>query len=68
MDYVEEYAELEDVLRKHIGHLLEEFEIQKPDKNTYAPLALHFNFPHNVVVATVTLALLEGSPQPLYSE
>ena len=65
MDYVEEYAELEDVLRKHIGHLLEEFEIQKPDKNTYAPLALHFNFPHNAVVATVTLALLEGSPQPL---
>ena len=52
-------------MKKHIDRLLEEFEIQKPDKNTYAPLALHFNFPHNTVVATATLALLEGRPQPL---
>ncbi|MGB1780484.1 MAG: hypothetical protein ACPHQP_13070, partial [Longimicrobiales bacterium] len=29
------------------------------------PLALHFNFPHNTLVAIVTLALLEARPQPL---
>ena len=33
-DYVNEYAELEDILKKHIDRLLEEFEIQKPDKKT----------------------------------
>ncbi|MDX1495483.1 MAG: hypothetical protein R3253_15555, partial [Longimicrobiales bacterium] len=37
----------------------------RPTKTGYAPLALHFNFPHNALVAIVTLALLEGRPQPL---
>ena len=42
-----------------------EFQAQKPDKKRYAPLALHFNFPHNTLVAIVTLALLEARPQTL---
>ena len=64
-EYGDQYAELMDILRQQMNRLLEEFEIQKPEKSRYAPLALHFNFPHNTVVAMVTLALLEGRPQLL---
>ncbi len=64
-EYADEYAELLEVLRSHLDALLSEFEAQKPEKTRYAPLALHFNFPHNTLVAVVTMALLEGRPQPL---
>lgn len=64
-DFEEDYEELVDILRSHLNAILEEFEAQKPDKARYAPLALHFNFPHNTLVAIVTLALLEARPQPL---
>jgi hypothetical protein len=60
-----EYAELISLLEQHLPTLLDELELQKPDKKVYAPLALHFNFPHNTLVAIVTLALLEGRPQTL---
>jgi hypothetical protein len=40
-------------------------EAFRPERSGYAPLALHFNFPHNALVAIVTLALLESKPQGL---
>ena len=64
-DYADDYAELLGILRNHLDVVLDEFEAQKPDKKSYAPLALHFNFPHNTLVAIVTLALLEARPQTL---
>jgi hypothetical protein len=45
--------------------LLDELERYRPTRDAYSPLALHFNFPHNTLVAIVTLALLQGKPQPL---
>ena len=59
------YDELIDILRNHTTELLADLARQAPDKKSYAPLGLHFNFPHNTLVAIVTLALLEGRPQPL---
>ncbi len=59
------FEEVQRLLRSHTPHLLETFERHRPTKTAYAPLAFHFNFPHNALVAVVTLALLEGRPQPL---
>lgn len=64
-EYRSEYDELRELLIRHGGRLLDELEGHRPTKQSYAPLALHFNFPHNTLVAIVTLALLEGVPQSL---
>ena len=64
-DYEVEYAEVVDLLQRHGAELLDDFEALRPAKDSYAPLALHFNFPHNTLMAIVTLALLEGKPQSL---
>jgi hypothetical protein len=60
-----EYAELREILAVHGARLLEDMEAHRPTREAYAPLALHFNFPHNTLVAIVTLALLESKPQTL---
>jgi hypothetical protein len=59
------YAEARALLAEHGPLLLEDLEAHRPTKDAYAPLSLHFNFPHNTLVAIVTLALLEGRPQRL---
>jgi len=64
-DFVGPYEEARALLEAHGQSLLDDFEANKPEKTSYFPLALHFNFPHNALVATVTLALLQGKPQPL---
>lgn len=64
-DFEGPYMEARTLLDAHGPTLLADFEAARPDKASYFPLALHFNFPHNALVATVTLALLEGRPQPL---
>jgi hypothetical protein len=64
-DYAAEQASLRALLEQHAPRMLEEMQAQAPGKKRYAPLALHFNFPHNTLVAMVTLALLEGKPQEL---
>jgi hypothetical protein len=64
-DYAAEQEEIHRLLVRHGARLLEEMRLQAPDKRQYAPLALHFNFPHNTLVAMVTLSLLEGRPQEL---
>jgi hypothetical protein len=63
--YEREYAEMRRLLVEHGGQLLEDLEPFRPERTSYAPLALHFNFPHNTLVAIVTLALLESKPQML---
>jgi len=64
-EYDEQYGELTRLLEAHGAQLLADFEKRRPTKESYSPLALHFNFPHNTIVAIVTLALLEGRPQQL---
>lgn len=64
-DYRGAYAEVRALLERHGETLLADLERHRPTKKAYAPLALHFNFPHNTLVAMVTLALLEGKPQRL---
>ena len=64
-DHREQYEEVLGLLERHGALLLDDLEAHRPSKEAYSPLALHFNFPHNTLVAMVTLALLEGKPQPL---
>lgn len=59
------HDEIRDGLRRSGAALLDAFEAHAPTRDGYSPLALHFNFPHNAVVATVALALLEALPSPL---
>ena len=63
--YAAEYSELCELLATHGESLLAELEEHRPRKDGWAPLSLHFNFPHNTLVAILTLALLEGKPQEL---
>lgn len=62
-EYESDYAELRKLLQRHGSDLLDDFEVHRPSKESYSPLALHFNFPHNTLVAILTIALLEGKPQ-----
>ena len=64
-EYEAEYAELRALLERHGGELLDELEGCRPSKEKYSPLSLHFNFPHNTLVAIVAMALLAGQPQQL---
>ncbi|MDA0328174.1 MAG: hypothetical protein O2958_04105 [Gemmatimonadetes bacterium] len=63
--YGSDYAEVLDLLQRYGTRFLEDAQEHRPSKEAYSPLALHFNFPHNTLVAIVTLALLEGRAQPL---
>jgi hypothetical protein len=64
-EYGPDYADLRDLLRRYGARLLDDFEAHRPSKEGYSPLALHFNFPHNTLVAILTIALLKGEPQAL---
>ena len=61
--YEGRHAESRALLARHRERLLDEMREVQPSRDRYSPLALHFNFPHNTLVAIVTLALLEGKPQ-----
>lgn len=54
-----EHSELRGLLRQHRDSLLEEFARHRPSPNSFSPVAVHYNFPHNVLVAIATIALLE---------
>lgn len=60
-DYGEQVAELRDLFARHEEALLTDFERVRPDPARYSPLHLHFNFPHNALVAKVLIALHRGS-------
>lgn len=60
--HVAEHAELRALLERHGADLLVDLEGSRPAKATYSPLSLHFNFPHNALVALVAMALLRGEP------
>ncbi len=60
-DYGAQVAEFRDLFARHEGALLADFERVRPDPARYSPLHLHFNFPHNALVAKVLIALHRGS-------
>ena len=59
-----EHAEVRELLEAHAAELLADLEPHRPTKDAYAPLSLHFNFPHNALVAILSIALATGVPQP----
>ncbi len=64
-DYAGAYGTLRSLLERHGTDLLDELEAHRPAKDAYAPLSLHFNFPHNTLVALAAMAIRDGSPQTL---
>lgn len=63
--FSELYDECRGLLETHGERLLDELESHRPTKHAYAPVSLLFNFPHNALVAALTVALLEGRPRAL---
>jgi len=55
-----EWAALRDRLHRYRRELVEAFEPCRPPQDGYSPLALFFNFSHNVLKGTVVDALLWG--------
>jgi hypothetical protein len=64
-EHRDEHAELRRLLVEHGSDLVDELEAHRPSKEAYSPLGLHFNFPHNTLVALVAMALIEGRPQTI---
>ncbi len=63
--YEDMLASFHERFSEHRDDLLEAFEEQRPSADTYSPVALYFNFPHNVLKAIVVDALLREEPSPL---
>lgn len=59
--YEDELAEFRRLFAKHQETILDDLERQRPRPDRYSPLHLHFNFPHNALVAKVLIALHKGS-------
>lgn len=57
--YAAEHAACLERIRAHRDGLLDDFRAHRPARSGFSPLAFHFNFPNNVLVAAVTVALLE---------
>ncbi len=55
--YAEEHARFREAFAERREELLGEFERLRPDPETYSPLSFHSNFPHNVVMAKVSVHL-----------
>jgi hypothetical protein len=56
----DEHAELRGLLARHKPDLLRDFERHRPEQGRFSPLAFQYNFPHNVLIPMVTLALVQG--------
>jgi hypothetical protein len=56
----DEWSALRDRLQQYRADLLEEFKPHRPLDRAYSPLALFFNFSHNVLKGTIADALLWG--------
>jgi hypothetical protein len=58
--YGAEHAECRALFERHGHSLIEELEKHRPTPAAYSPLGFQFNFPHNVLIPMVTLALIQG--------
>ena len=57
--YEEEHAGFRDAFAEHRDDLLEEFERLRPGREAYSPLSFHCNFPHNAIMAKVSIQLAD---------
>ena len=63
--YADMVSSFHERFSEYRDDLLKAFEEQRPSADTYSPVALYFNFPHNVLKAIVVDALLREEPWPL---
>ena len=57
--YDEEHAGFREAFAEHRDDLLEELEGLRPDRGPYSPLSYHCNFPHNAIMAKVSIQLAD---------
>jgi hypothetical protein len=57
--YEEEHSRFREAFAAHRDDLLEEFERLRPDREAYSPLSYHCNFPHNAIMAKVSIQLAD---------
>ena len=57
--YEEEHSGLREAFAEHRDDLLEEFARLRPRKGAYSPLSYHCNFPHNAIMAKVSIQLAD---------
>lgn len=57
--YEGEHAGFRDAFAEHRDDLLEEFGRLRPGREAYSPLSFHCNFPHNAIMAKVSIQLAD---------
>ena len=57
--YEDEQAGFRQAFADYRDDLLEEFERLRPDREAYSPLSFHCNFPHNAIMAKVSIQLAD---------
>lgn len=57
--YDDEHAGFREAFAEHRDGLLEEFERLRPGREAYSPLSFHCNFPHNAIMAKVSIQLAD---------
>ncbi len=55
----EEHARFRETFADHRDDLLEAFAALRPDREAYSPLSFHCNFPHNAIMAKVSIHLAD---------
>ena len=58
VDYPEKYNSFCELLVRHGKSLVEECTRHRPSAERFSPMAVHFNFPHNVLMAHLMTALM----------
>jgi hypothetical protein len=58
--FAEDHRQCRELLTRHGAALARAFEPLRPEPGRYSPIAFQFNFPHNVLIPMVTLALVQG--------
>ena len=57
--YEEEHAGFREAFADYRDDLLEEFDQLRPGREAYSPLSFHCNFPHNAIMAKVSIHLAD---------
>ena len=57
--YGKEHSRLREALAEHREDLAEELVRLRPGREAYSPLSLHCNFPHNAIMAKVSIHLAD---------
>ena len=63
VDYPEKYARFCELLVRNGADLVDECKRHLPSVEPFSPMAVHFNFPHNVLMAHLMTALENGAPR-----